>query len=269
MNRKIEDKLIELAFGDLDSHEGARLEAIAAADPEAREALEAYRAMRFGLRDLSEVPADQLSKERLRNAILGQGLKPASARSPWREWLWMPAAACLVAFGLMVFRQNQTVGTPEIVVGNFEPSQVSPYFDPLVDPLQEAAKVAAALPAASENLDTPQVAARPARPTLRRRTRIEAPSTERRGAGTGLVADLGSAGTNIVLAGNIVVPVNIEAAKVDGGMGGAADAGNLVRPREGTAVNPPSIVLIEETKDVETGAFRAVEVKESNVVIGG
>lgn len=103
MNRRFEDKLAELAFGDLSPEEAAKLEREMGADPKAMAALSTYREMREGLKGLSEVPEDQLSRERLRDAILTQGLKPAPVPAPAnRSWLWMPATACLLGFALMV-----------------------------------------------------------------------------------------------------------------------------------------------------------------------
>ena len=55
---KFDDKLAQLAFGDLSPEEARRIEAQANADPEAARMLDTYRSMKAGLRDLAEAPDD-------------------------------------------------------------------------------------------------------------------------------------------------------------------------------------------------------------------
>ncbi len=112
MKGKFDDKLAQLAFGELSSEEARRFELEVQNDPEAQRTLMTYREMREGLKGMSEVPEDQFSKERLRDAILAQGLKPLPPRPVSnRGWLWMPALACALGFGIVfaqktIFRQN-------------------------------------------------------------------------------------------------------------------------------------------------------------------
>lgn len=58
-----------------------------------------------GLRELRDVPPMQLSNDRLRDAILGQGLSPESTPSspsiPWWRWAWAPVAAGALAIALV------------------------------------------------------------------------------------------------------------------------------------------------------------------------
>jgi hypothetical protein len=110
MNEKFEDKLIRLAFEETSPKETSALELQALADPEAARTLESYRKVRIGLNLLTEVPPDQLSKERLRNAILGQGLKPLPPQPSRWGWAWMPATACALVFGWLGVRH---LNTPE------------------------------------------------------------------------------------------------------------------------------------------------------------
>jgi hypothetical protein len=120
MNGKFEEKLAQLAFGDLTPSEANRLELEADKDPEARRALMLYKDMREGLRSLADVPEDQFSKERLRDAILKQGLKPTPSRPlSNRSWLWMPVAACAIGFGLVFTRHMIEQGRmqTEVVLG--------------------------------------------------------------------------------------------------------------------------------------------------------
>ena len=116
MKGKFDEKLAQLAFGDLSSEEATRIEAQAKADPEAARHLDTYRSMKMSLKAMSDVPEDQMSKERLRDAILAQGLNPKPQRSSNFGWLWMPATAAILAVGLMVVR-NRTI-EPAIALDN-------------------------------------------------------------------------------------------------------------------------------------------------------
>lgn len=119
MNGKFEERLARLAFGDLTPEEARKLEQDAVGNPEASRVLMEYQAMRDGLRGLgADVPADQMSKERLRDAILGQGLRPAPAE-PARNgltWLWMPTVACAIAFGIFTVRNNMPTSAEPMLV---------------------------------------------------------------------------------------------------------------------------------------------------------
>lgn len=113
MKKRLEDKLAMLAFGDLSPEETRLLEQEIAGDAEATGLLEDYRNMRGGLKAMANIPEHQLSTERLRDAILNQGLKPKPAK-PQFGWLWMPAAAMVLAFSIMVVRNMNTTGMPTI-----------------------------------------------------------------------------------------------------------------------------------------------------------
>jgi len=119
MNGKFEEKLAQLAFGDLSPEEAAQVEAQVARNPEASRALSEYRDMCGGLRSLAAVPEHQLSNERLRNAILTQGLRAKPVEQPSKRsnlgWVWMPVMACALGFGLITMR-NRPVGDPHIVI---------------------------------------------------------------------------------------------------------------------------------------------------------
>src|SRR3569832_1202380 len=103
MKKKLEEKLAMLAFGDLNPEETTRLEMEVAGDRDAMLALEDYRGMRSGLKAMGDVPEHQLSTVRLCHAILNLGLKPMSR--PQFGWLWMPAAAAVLTFSIVMVRQ--------------------------------------------------------------------------------------------------------------------------------------------------------------------
>ncbi|CAN5617129.1 hypothetical protein BH11ARM2_BH11ARM2_25900 [soil metagenome] len=115
-----EDRLVRFAFGDVDERERAEIEAMVANDPEAKRTVEQYRSMRHDFSRLKEVPEDQLSRERLRDAILARGLRTDAA--PERSkfgWAWMPLAACVLAFAYVVMpRPSSSSADPTLVAMN-------------------------------------------------------------------------------------------------------------------------------------------------------
>ena len=97
MKRRDEDRLIDLAFGELSSTEAERVQQELAADPGQQGKLRSYAEMREGLASLRDVPEMQMSCDRLRDAILAGGLK--EPRSPIWTWAAVPVA---VAAGVFV-----------------------------------------------------------------------------------------------------------------------------------------------------------------------
>ena len=86
MRKRFEEELAQLAFGDLSSDRAAELRARADADPDAAQTFDTYCRMKEELRSLAvDVPAEQLSTERLRDAILKRGLteKPMARTPGW------------------------------------------------------------------------------------------------------------------------------------------------------------------------------------------
>lgn len=110
MDRKFEDQIARLAFGELSEAEAAEVRSMAGRDADSAKALDGYETLRSDLRRLRDVPPDQLSKERLQNAILAQGLKPKPVRSAF-PWIWMPATA-LSALVLFVLLKGPSVQPP-------------------------------------------------------------------------------------------------------------------------------------------------------------
>lgn len=96
MKRREEDQLIHLAFGELAADEAARVEANL--KPQAARALEDYRSLKSDLKLLNSVPAPQIGVERMRDAILRQGLKRDRSFGRWA----LIFGPCLVA-ALAVF----------------------------------------------------------------------------------------------------------------------------------------------------------------------
>lgn len=116
MDKKFEDQLAKMAFGELDEAQSNRVRKQAASDADAAKALAAYEAIKSDLRRMRDIPPDQLSKERLQNAILTGGLKPKPVRRAF-PWAWASSVAVLGAFALAVFIRLPQVATP--VADNF------------------------------------------------------------------------------------------------------------------------------------------------------
>jgi hypothetical protein len=251
MKGKVEDKLAQLAFGELGPSEAAQLERQVQNDPEALRALSLYKEMRDGLRSLSDVPEDQFSKERLRDAILTGGLRPVPNRPESnRVWLWMPAMACVLGFTLM-FGQNlihkpkartelvlnedrllprlSTNNSIEMPAKDLANSKYGPFAPPALKPVASASL-------ATKTVDPDEV--------------------DRR-----------------IIAEN----VDDDAYDPDLGhlpSGSAALAGGTVAvsrtPASHTSASSGPIVLIDQDTDEQTGACKATEVgSSSNVLVGG
>jgi len=260
MNGKFEDKVTQLAFGEMSPEEGARFEREVQGDPDAQRALSLYKEMREGLRSLADVPEDQFSKERLRDAILKQGLKPVATQPVSnRGWWWMPAAACALGFGMMFVVKNiQRPGAGPQVVINAEASGLS-----LAD--RNPIKVAEVTkpnefkwsPPAEQkiaNVGTTDSA------TAARQRRDPDEVDSRLTAALPDAGDEASYDPNVgdPPAGTIVPSTN---------------AGTVAANPSHTGADSSSsgpIVLIDQDKDEQTGACKATEVgSSSNVLVGG
>lgn len=117
MDRNIEDKIAMLAFGELSQAESAELRAQIETNADSAQELRSYEALRSDLRRLKDVPPDQLSKERLQNAILTQGLQPKPVRHGF-PWVWAATplaalAAIAFIFAVRTSPEPQTV-TPQL-----------------------------------------------------------------------------------------------------------------------------------------------------------
>ena len=116
MKRKHEDRLARLAFGDVSPAETFELEQLAAQDPEIARTLNEYRSIREGLRELADVPAHQLSNERLKEAILGQGLRAKPHSTLDLSWLWMSGVACAAVAFLFVGLSRHRAVEPQVLI---------------------------------------------------------------------------------------------------------------------------------------------------------
>lgn len=116
MNRKREEELMQLAFGDL-RRENTPLQAQIESDPEAAKTYGSYCEMREGLRALKDIPEMQLSSERLRDAILKEGLSPRR-ESGWNwSWLATPLAVGACAFVVVTAMRKPATDIPGVGSG--------------------------------------------------------------------------------------------------------------------------------------------------------
>jgi hypothetical protein len=113
MNKKREALILESVFEQTEAPVGL--------SPMEETRRREYEQIRLQLQSLKEVPTDQMSKDRLRDAILNRGLGDRKP-NPWRArlaYLAAPAASFAFAFvAILAVRANSHSGEPRIVVDN-------------------------------------------------------------------------------------------------------------------------------------------------------
>jgi hypothetical protein len=266
MNGKFEERLARLAFGDLTPEETQRLEREALGNPDAARVLMEYSAMRDGLRSLgADVPADQLSKERLRDAILGQGLRPVApepTRPVW-NWLWMPTVACAIAFGIVTVRNNMPAqgGQEPMIV--MDDAKTDPFEANLTPPSTVADLMPAPQPEKVEKVV--EVAKKPVVTLAKNTPPAEAPRRPRRKSRKAPAVDLG-----------LLAKADLETAPDSVLLSPKKDpapvpvAQKEEKPDAVVTLASAPIVLIDTGKNAETGASNAMEVGDPNhVLVGG
>lgn len=246
MKKNHDESIIALAFGELGQAEAAALKAELANSNEAADMLADYRAIKEDLRRL-DVPPHQLSTERLRDAILGQGLKP-KAVFPWKL-AWMPVAAAAIAVFASQFLHSTkdpgslAITTKPATANSLDPSlRFDPVGDLVLESLPDLRDEQPAVISASANAETGG--------------RLRTLGSNRRGATR---SNLHAAGLDAT--SKTMRSVNSDVNSFES----AAPSAKEVESTEGAA-----FVLIEKERDSNTGASRAIEVSDpSNVVIGG
>jgi len=268
MNGKFEDKLTRLAFGEMSAEEAARLETQAKTDPAAARRLAEYRLMRSDLQALKEVPEDQLSKERLRHAILNQGLRPEPTSGGGnRGWLWMPALACALTFAYAAMTRTHTNVEPTIVAEKSpaasQPSLTLPSsegslvaMNPSVDRVDQILRRAADVMQvrdAAQQVVSASVESRPRRQRPAKKSLVNADDP------------------NLKIAGISPEQLVMGDPREKGGStptAGPSSGGANANPPVDDAPSP--IVLIERPKDESGNTAKATEMESaSNVLVGG
>lgn len=256
MKRKHEEELIKLAFGDLDGDSG-RAKQLLEEDAEAAKLFAGYDEIRQGLKQLARpVPEHQLSTERLREAILRDGLKreKTSGGFNWR-WALAPTAVMACAFLITLKATNDPNVLPEGIssITTSEFSAGGSKVDSAPIDFVETPSNAAALAAKANSTATEP-----------------APEREPRLNTTGLVASASEGSTRVRSASMPIArtaalsPAEISNLAIDGALPAGAVA------MVDSAAVETSIVIINADIDDATGAKRATEVTSaSNVIIGG
>lgn len=247
MKNHHDESIIALAFGELTEAEATKLKAEIAGNEESRELLAGYAAMKEDLKRL-EVPPHQLSTERLRDAILGQGLKPKPV-FPWKL-AWMPVAAAAVAVLASQFMgSGRDAGS--VAISTTDSAKSASALDPSLrfDPVGDL--VLESLPDLRDELP-------PANETVR---------AEKSGNTKNLSYNRRSsrrAETRVAVMDSAAKTVT-EKPSADSFDTTTAPFYGDNESKEGSA-----IVLIEKERDTNTGASRAIEISDpNNVVIGG
>jgi hypothetical protein len=258
MNRKFEDNLLRLAFEEISPEEAAELEREARQDPDALLALTQYRSLRAGLKDLAEIPAEQLSKERLRDAILARGLEHKKAPQRGIGWAWMPLTAAALAVVFMNFRPHAPVD-PRVMASRTPNLFQIPRIDvPITTVNHDAALATLTVPKQNFAMNEPSHGRLLTAGISRHQTRH---SIHRQMDAQVLEPEDGGAFPDIDMS-----PEPAAATKDTLAASSASQPMNA--PMASTP--PPAIVLIDGEKDGTTGASKATEVDSGrNVVVGG
>jgi anti-sigma factor RsiW len=262
MKFRKEDRLAKLAFGDLNEQEAQELELLVKSDPRMEKTLMEYRSMRDGLRQLADIPEHQLSNERLRDAILGNGLNPkAPVKFDW-GWIATSALACFIVAGVVGLRGRlQHNVDPQFVTGSSSVAVNSPTDTSLnvFGSSKHSVKVAKVVaPVHHETASGGALVASYEAP-VRHRRRHE--PTLDAGAGD-LMASLTK---QPAIQPAVLTKTPDENASTTPTP--APDTSGL-KPVDDTPTS--SVVVIDQEKDQETGAQRATELgSPTNVVVGG
>lgn len=274
MNRKREEELMQLAFGDLRREENGPLQAEISTDPEAAKTFSSYRDMCDGLKALRDVPEMQLSTERLRDAILNGGLQPKPV-SRWNfNWLATPIAVGACAFVIVLaVRKPHTIPMPSggsSVAMDFPGKTIKPHI-PMADgpdtlfpgsSLSSSMNLGRGLEKATEPTHEPvDTSSRVRHHAIRRNSNSMMVAALTTTQNPGLAKAL-SMPTQPALSFANEKTMDFSRKAMNANLANMSAEQNSPKGNE--------IVMIDAQPDAETGAARATEVKSgSNVVIGG
>lgn len=270
-----DEQLYSYAFGELSDSELQRIEAELMKDPAANKEVELLMDLRSDLKSFQEIPEMQLSTERLREAILGQGLKPAKPSFAWWTWLGGPAAAASVF--LLFFAAsggvNRMLGRnpePQVVLGDQskKPEPMVAFNTP------DSKKIGTFSEIEAEPLKSPVFkfeGSRVGGETVSKKLKsqhIRKKKSPRRNTSSSemvLVATNNIERTTPSTLRNDSSSKKVEPTKIDAGE-------KEIPGMDSAAITAPdsTIVMINTERDETTGAPIATEVRNpSNVVIGG
>lgn len=265
MNKRQEEKLIQMAFGEATDADMKDLRR-EFSDAEIVSFVTEYAEIRDTLKTLP-VPEHQLSTERLRNAILNQGLEPRPTTHSWFKVLWAPAAMVVAVVAItQVWRTAPSQGEPVVMSS---PSLENPFnSNPSIlnfDPSSTSSGMADRTLGDEKPIET--------KTPVRAETRSKPVNS-----GRVLRQKLASRRSMIQSAPSAVLPISEAKESLSNlavsamSRGSSADKTESL-PAMAAPVEPeasPTLIIIEKSADQSTGANRAREVdSSSNVVIGG
>jgi hypothetical protein len=280
-----DDLLFGYAFGELSDAEIAKIESELMLDDAFQSEANLLKDLKSDLKSFEEIPEMQFSTERLRDAILGQGLKPKKVAPQWLSWVSAPMALASVVLLAFVFTGgvNRMLGRQQnpVYVSAGSSQSANSLSGPMVAvnestfSLQSKATGSQVSSSANQTPKSEDEKMQGGRKGNRRMN----PRNER---AKGLVAALDTssrpslarpASQSARSMRNMGVPVG-----VNNEVAGNVSISDTV-PEQGSAsiisaakaeVSPTEIVILNSERDAGTGAAIATEVKNpTNVVIGG
>jgi hypothetical protein len=280
-----DDLLFGYAFGELSDAEIAKIESELMLDDALQSEANLLKDLKSDLKSSEEIPEMQFSTERLRDAILGQGLKPKKVAPQWLSWVSVPMALASVVLLAFVFTGgvNRMLGRQQnpVYVSAGSSQSATSLSGPMVAvnestfSLQSKATGSQVSSSANQTPKSEDEKMHVGRKGNRRMN----PRNER---AKGLVAALDTSSRPSLARPASQSARNIRNMGVAGGVHNEV-VGNVsisdIVPEQGSAsiisaakaeVAPTEIVILNSERDAGTGAAIATEVKNpTNVVIGG
>ena len=271
-----DDRELLYATGEMTEAEAAAFESGLSAD-ERRQA-EALRAAFADLRAAKdEIPAPQISFDRVRHAIETAGPAPTTRIWPWQKWFWIAAPTAAAVLTLAALWPRGDLAEPGVSAFS-APEQVAS----APAPSAESAPESTSAPSAASLSEPPRVAVvEPESEPAVIRAPDSRPQPRTRRSARRLVADLGSrlprssAGLEKAAPVQEVAPMT---APMDFGSNDANGTGLPAAARSGPGGEVPgnpgrsedTVVVVTRSEDTATGASAAMEVKrDDDVVLGG
>jgi len=263
MKRKLEHLAAKLAFEELDDVQAEKLGRLASEDAETERAVREYASMRADLKRLRErTPEPMFSTDRLRDAILREGLeRRRSAAASW-SWVWAPVAVGVLAFAFASSRNNH--GTPLPPFVDPGPSiAVRPNSGILALPSAPTASTSVAVP--------PKPTARTGR-VVRHKAKepVQLPVPNIRALLVLLAPQLDPVRERGTLYDKLTTSLNTGRIPDSGTVPMGKSSPIEMRAAGARPAKNERIVIIQQDTDGQTGAQRATEVESSaNVSFGG
>ena len=274
MKRREEEKLIDLAFGELADEEAMQLKSSLHNNVRAAARLSDYRRLQADISLLNSIPEPQISKERIREAILRGGLKERRVHLSW-ALAAVPSLIAFVSLGLFLSKNSSSHVSNVASVGNAAKSvaevlypksedlasTVIPFQGPVLHPDTELTNPDQAV-RTDVTFGTPMLASAPLKA---RRLKF---STHRSSAGENGLSDIDVKSLSAMMetdqTSNPTGILGKSAAKVSGSP--AIGSGSTL----GSAGQYSKIIVVHDSQDGATGAQQATEDDTTaNVLVSG